>query len=416
MSALKTFFTIIAVSIILGSTALQAEVLDSLIDIALERNPEIQAAISDVSAADYSAKASGALPDPQLSLAFQNLPKSSLALNETPMTGIVLGLTQSIPWPGKLSARSNLADQHTRTQSAKLDVVRSQIIRKVERAYYDYSHRSAVLSKLEEYVGLMNSLIEVVRVRYENGESSAQDLLRAQTTLARLEARMLKVRQDRESALLNLARLLDSDRLSTTHIRPGLPEVESYSYQDQIDLTRSPKVRTAQSSRSTAERRVALEKSDYYPDLTVGIDYRYREEVPMDPVMGEDFLSFRLGVRIPLWFFKSHRNSTRSAQETLTAVQNLHRSVELNVREQFDSAILEINRTLQTLELYDSDVLPQAKAAFEAAKIAYEVGEVDFNALLSAHLELLEIEIERTEILRMFHDTQAVINELKGQS
>lgn len=262
----------------------------------------------------------------------------------------------------------------------------------------------------------MNSLIEVARVRYENGESSAQDLLRAQTTLARLEARILKVRQARESALLNLAELLDSDRLSAAEIRPGLPEVESYSYQDRIDPTETPRVRTARFSRSKAESRVALEKSDYYPDLMVGVDYRYREEVPMDPVMGEDFLSFRLGIRIPLWFFKSHRNTTRSAQEALASAQNRQRAVELNVREEFESAVLEINRTLQTLELYDSDVLPQAKAAFEAAKIAYEVGDVDFNALLSAHLELLEIEIERTELLRMFHDTKAIINELKGQS
>ncbi|MDH4158392.1 MAG: TolC family protein, partial [candidate division Zixibacteria bacterium] len=86
-----------------------SQTLDSLIGVALEANPDIRAAQFDLAAAEYGARTAGSLPDPQLSAGALNLPRTSLSLGETPMSAFSIGLSQAIPWPGKLRARGAIA-------------------------------------------------------------------------------------------------------------------------------------------------------------------------------------------------------------------------------------------------------------------------------------------------------------------
>lgn len=85
------------------------EKLNRLIQAALENYPELTVTRLNQTAAFSRSSAAGDLPDPMLSLGLLNLPSGSLALDETPMSGIAIGLSQQIPWPGELRARSTLA-------------------------------------------------------------------------------------------------------------------------------------------------------------------------------------------------------------------------------------------------------------------------------------------------------------------
>ncbi|OQX90648.1 MAG: hypothetical protein B6D58_09780, partial [candidate division Zixibacteria bacterium 4484_95] len=88
-------------------------VLDSLIQVALEKNPDIIAAESNYQAAQYNKKASGWLPDPIILIAGSNLPYTGLSLGQTAMSGVSIGFSQKIPWPSKLSSKKNIAGLKT---------------------------------------------------------------------------------------------------------------------------------------------------------------------------------------------------------------------------------------------------------------------------------------------------------------
>ena len=167
---------------------------------------------------------------------------------------------------------------------------------------------------------------------------------------------------------------------------------------------------------SAAEKRISLERSRYWPNLMLGVDYRLRENVPGDPVAGENFLSFKVGLSIPLWFFKKQRNQTKAAQAMYASAQYQEHAVKRKV----DQHLSDIQTALQTysssLMQYDSAITPQAQAGFETAQIAYEVGKVDFDALLSSQLELLEIKLERLNLLKLYHQKTAELYELLGLS
>jgi len=167
----------------------QQEVLDSLINIVLENNPEIKTVEYMKQSADYITSASGSLPDPTFTVGLLNLPVNTLSLDETPMSGINLGISQKVPWFGKLSSQKNIADLSGRNAEAQIYIYKNQLVRKLTDAYLEYSYWSLSTPIIEQFRDLLEATRKVAEVKYANGEAPAQDMLRISSIASRLEVR-----------------------------------------------------------------------------------------------------------------------------------------------------------------------------------------------------------------------------------
>jgi outer membrane protein TolC len=394
------------------SATAQQEVLDSLISVALKNNPELSAATHARRSTEAAAPAAGALPDPLLSLGVMNLPVNSFSLDRTPMSGILVGLTQKIPWPGKLSARADLATAQNRAAGAGERMVRDRIVRQVTEAYFDYSYWSLARTLIGEYLVLLEGTRDIAEVRYAHGGTPAQDVLRAGSMASRTEIRLLTADQKRRSALLELRRAVGDTTLAD-ELPAHLAEVPD-DRRTAGSIEDNPLLAAASSGVAQAQSRKRLAGHEYAPDFTLGVDYRFREYVPGDPVQGADYLTFRLGVSLPLWFFARQKHSVQSAKQQLLASRRHEQSVRDRLTMQYHDALSRLSLIRESLAAYDRSILPESEAAAEAAEIAYEVGEVDFNALLGARTDAFEVRLERLDLLRQYHQTNAVLTELVG--
>ncbi|UCC44404.1 MAG: TolC family protein [Candidatus Zixiibacteriota bacterium] len=385
--------------------------LDSIIKVALERNPAVHAAEYRHSAFEHQAKFAGWLPDPVLTAGILNLPRTSLRLDETPMSGVSLGLSQSIPWPGKSSARAGIARLDSDIRDMDLAAHRNSIIRQVTHHYYDYSHWMLVADILTESMQLVENITQVAQTRYSTGEGVLQDVLSAETSRARIENRILMARQKASSALVQLAHLTDNPGPMDTSVTPALPPIPLNEIQIPVELS-NPILAKASFGSAVARRKLDLAKSQYWPNLTVGVDYRIRKDMPMDAVSGEDFLSFKVGLNLPMWFFARQRNQSAAARQLYNAAQAEEAAIRNSVKQQVADIVLILQSLRQRTEQYESTILPQAQAAGEAARVAYEVGKVDFNGFLSAQLETINVELERLELLKQYHQQKAALDEL----
>jgi len=388
------------------------KVLDSLIEIAAVRNPELAAAESMVTSVERRAQAAGSLPDPVLSLGLINLPTNSLSLGETPMSGVGVGLTQKIPWPGKLGDQSNISTLQARRTTQSARQIRERIIRELSTAYYDYSYWQRSDRLLQEYLGLLRAGHDIAETRYANGEISAQAVLRASSMISRTEVRRLKVNQGLLAARLNLRRLV-ADTTLPDDLPVYLPEPTESS--PVIDWrTSSPLVADARLSLEQAEARRSLAGRDYWPDFTVGVDYRFRQNIAGDPADGADFLTFKVGFDIPLWFFARQTHTVAAADYQIEAARAQETAVQDRLRWQIDEAQSMLDLIRESLGTIDTTILPEAQAAHEAAQVAYEVDKIDFDAYLATQTDLYDIRLERLELLRTYNHTRARLAELYG--
>lgn len=411
----KTWLALLAGLIVLAyaeSARPGQEVLDSLIDKALTDYPELSAAKSTQDAARSSARAAGALPDPMLSVGVLNLPANSFSLHETPMSGVAVGLAQRIPWPGKLSARSDLASIRHRRTEANAEIIRNQIIREVTDAYSEYSYWLESRVILEDYLELLKATRSVTETRYANGDASAQDVLRISSMISRTDIRLLNTNQRSYSSMLRLWRAVgDSSMLAG--LPPHLPEPDGSDSRGP-SIEANPMLLNAELAVESANTQQRLARSDYWPDITLGIDYRIRSDLAGDPVNGADFLTFKLGLDIPVWFFAKQKHQVRSAELMSVASQEKERSVREMLTTRFRDAQSMLALAYESIQQYDISIVPEAEAALQAAEVAYEVGQIDFNALLTAQSDLYDIHLERLDLLRKYNQTRAALAELHG--
>ena len=111
MTKIKNLYMLILLNLIPVAVFAQQNTLDSLIKQAIIVSPKLKMLQSKYSAAESNVNVNSNLPDPMLTLGLMNLPTNTFSFTQEPMTGKIVGLSQAIPFPGKLSSIANVSEK-----------------------------------------------------------------------------------------------------------------------------------------------------------------------------------------------------------------------------------------------------------------------------------------------------------------
>ncbi|HET8901489.1 MAG TPA: TolC family protein, partial [Holophagaceae bacterium] len=111
--------------------------LASLIQDALAANPQLKASRAAIDAERAKVPQAGALPDPMVSLGYQNDGFRKLTYGESGFAFAQLGVSQAFPYPGKRRLRGQIAEAGVAAADAASERVRLDLIADVKRAYFD---------------------------------------------------------------------------------------------------------------------------------------------------------------------------------------------------------------------------------------------------------------------------------------
>ncbi len=369
----------------------------ALADAVLAANPAAAAAAARAEAYDRAAAAEGLWPDPQLMIEASNLPAGELAFDRSPMSGLQFYLRQTIPLPGKNTYRRRAAEGSAVAAAADYEATRLKLVERAKHAYFDLYLATALRDVVEKQRALWVDYERVALARYAAGRGLQADVLKAQVerTLPANEllelSRHETVARGRINVFLNRA---PDDALPPL---AGLPDVSvPYALEELYDkaLANDPEVAAAEARLASTRAARSLAKTSFVPDVTAGVGYRAREEVPMDPVAGEDFWSFSAGVSLPL--FGTVKQSRTLAEKTaaVSAAEAAIADVKNNLQREVEELYVEMRTAEEQLALFDEGILPQAEAALRSTLAAYEAGKVDFATLLQSQLMLFKYEKE----------------------
>src|SRR5437667_11081234 len=111
-------------------------VLQSLVAEALARNPTVAQRQAAVRAATLRIRPAGTLPDPMLSVGVMDLLLPHFEFNQSDFTEADVELSQEIPWPGTLGARSGVMRVAAAGARAEESTVRRELTTAMAAAYY----------------------------------------------------------------------------------------------------------------------------------------------------------------------------------------------------------------------------------------------------------------------------------------
>lgn len=365
------------------------------LDRAAIANPETAELKAVAEAAEDRIVPAGALEDPEFRFEASNLPLGAFDFDSTPLSGLQFGLMQGLPFPGLLGERRSAAELAGVAARQRLDDHRRQIGSAVEAVWAELGFAQRALEITDRNVELLRQLTKIAETRYAVGSGLQQDVLRAQVELTALLEERLRRQAGVATAAATLARLLDlppSARLPRTaplEQAAPLPVLEPL-FDRMVESNALLKALAAKVEEARHAVRVA--ELEGYPDVDLNLGYRVRRRVTGDPVNGDDFLSAGFSVRLPV--NRSAWNARAAERRALlrAATASLRKS-EAMLRARLRSSYAELVRADSQAELLRTGLVPQAAQSLDSSRSAYEVGRVDFLALLDSQVRLLDAEL-----------------------
>ena len=368
--------------------------LASLIREAAERSPALAAARSRVLAAEATPSQAEALPDPLVTVSYQNESLTDWTFGHSPDSFLSFSWTQELPYSGKREAAGEVARSEITVSQRRLDRIWLETVAGIKRAYADLYRIDRTATILSESRELLRSFLDTARARYEVGEGILENVLKAQTEITKLDADLAKLVQERASAAALLIAL--AGRRDDAAAGPVLDLPETSPLPDVADLekealARSPEILEMEAAARREEARLDLARRQLKPDLMWGASYANRGE--LDPMIMGTF-----GVRLPLSRNSKQVQGIIQARHEAEAAGHEVESARLRLLAEIRDLAARAARAGTLSRLFAEGVLPQARSALDSAAAAYGVGRADFLTLLEDFRTLLSYEID--------HETQ----------
>src|SRR6266705_1646357 len=179
-----------------GDSGLQALVAD-----ALARNPTIAQRQAAVRAATLRIRPAGSLPDPMLSVGVMDLLLPHFDFNRSDFTEVDVELSQELPWPGSLGARSGVMRAAAAGARAEEGAVRREVTTAMAAAYYRLGYTVTALETLRHQLELLDAAVQLSTTRYATGAVPQSDPLQAKLARDRLRSDDYALESERVAAL-----------------------------------------------------------------------------------------------------------------------------------------------------------------------------------------------------------------------
>jgi outer membrane protein TolC len=377
-----------------------------LIRLVLERNPTVAASRDAWRAALARYPQVTALDDPMFSY---DLRPRSIGSDEV-HTANDFGVSQAIPFPGKLALRGKAALAEAESAQSDVDAERVQLAALASRLFDEYWLAERALEITAQHAVLLDDAHRAALSRYAAGTGRQQDVLAAET-----EQGML-AHEERELAA---QRQIVTERIDTLlHRAPGLPlpptpsELDSGAVSHDLDptlltaraLEARPERRALAANVRAREAEVSLARREFLPDFRVrgGYETSWQED-PLKPVVGVE-------LNVPLQLGR-RRAALEEADARLSRERSRLRALEDRIRFEVTSAVERLRESQHLLEISQQRRLPPARDRVVGARAAFASGQITFLEFVDAQRSLLaaqqaefearaDISVRRTALAR----------------
>ena len=370
--------------------------LHELVQEAEQKNPQIGASFHAWQVSRSVPKEVSALPETQLFVQqfAVGSPRPFAGYSNSDFAYIGVGASQDLPYPGKRPLRAEVAKHEADSMEAQTDSVRRMVVGNLKMVYFRLAYIQQTLGVLQKSDDLLNQVEQATEARYRVGQGNQQDVLKAQLQHTKILQEIAHHHEQvgmLESQLKQLlGRPQDSADIATETLtaRP-LP----YTAADLLQKAReqNPDVRAKQASTQAQATQVELAHRNFRPDLNVAYMYERTGS------QARDYYMATFGIRLP--------NRGRQKAELAEAEQKQEQA-----RRELDSESQRVLAEVQQqyvmaktseerLKIYKEGLVPQSEATFRSALAAYQSNRQDFESLLSAFLDVLNLDLEyRSEI------------------
>ncbi len=328
------------------------------------------------------------------------------------------GISQTLPWFGKLAARGEIALQTANIAEEKYEATKLRLFYEVKKGYYEYYYLSRAIDITEEHVQLLTDIEKIVMTKYKVGAASYADIMRAQIELDKTEDRLQSLHElcapvaSRLNAALNR-----SPDASLPFPRSISIEKPQYTVEQLYEWLKenNPDLKALDYTMAKDKSAVELAEKRYFPDITLGAEYIDTDNASMPGTIdsGKDPIMLKLSINLPFWI-GTYRAEERQARSQLHATQQERQNKEKSLVADLKMAVYYLEDTERKVTLYGENLIPKAEQSLSVTRQAYTANRADFLDLIDTQRTLLEFQLLYERDLASYCQNLAKLEMLVG--
>lgn len=383
--------------------------LQECINMALEKNPQMQVANKSVE----RAKA--------LQGTAWEIDKTELSLSQDPTSGgspdNALSLSQSIEFPTYYIARHKQLKAETQAERSKAAVVRLSLENDVKAAYYQAVYQAERLRVLESQDSLLAQYRTLAEKRYKAGETRQLELLSAERLQRENKMEVLAAHNELETVQLLLSRLVGSVETVEPKEDSLFPldwKQASYNY------SQTPDGQYSADRLKASEQAVRVAKNGFAPSLSLSL----RNQLvisswnPYDQDRsrfdGGNFMGFEVGVGIPL-FYGATRAKVKAARKEREMIALEIKEQEQLRQQEYLSALSRMNAAYVRYTYYNEEGRERSDKMAEQGLLEYSQGEISYLEYMNVLQESIDLRLKRASALNDYNQCVLVMEKLCGR-
>ncbi|HJZ93264.1 MAG TPA: TolC family protein [Gemmataceae bacterium] len=374
--------------------------LSELLDLARQQNPDLAMAAARVTEAQGQFVQAGLYPNPTVGYIGNQI-------NDGPGTAGQQGVfvSQEVVSGGKLEV-ARLAAGHGLTAADWQAVSRwNETTARVRGAYYEYLTARAILRETEGIIGQFEAGLRKAESLAAAGMVFNYEVRRFRIELTQARNRVGTARERLAAAERLVAGAIGLGQLPAPVAAADLPiPAHAVDFEQAVAASEGGSyLREAAALTDQAREQVRLADLQNLPNLQVQTAGMY------DFAIQAPIANVQVGVTLPIW----HHNEGNilAAQGRLAQAQAGVGQARVRVRERLAAVYQKYRNARRQMDLYEKEILPDARAALEQVEKVYEAKGERFFETLDARRVLAQA---RIDYLQALGDCWQALSEIEG--
>jgi outer membrane protein TolC len=306
----------------------------------------------------------------------------------------VIGISQKLPFYGKRDLMREEAGFEAEAERWVVEERRIELRRMVKETWYQMYLTDRSMETVTGTASLLDDLIRLAESMYGVGKTGQQEIFMAQLERSKMEEMRIGLEQKRRSlaASLNTLAYRPVETAIPVIAKISLPPVSlSAAELERLALVHRPALKTLQAKIDKTDASAKLAEKEFYPDVTVSLEYMQREPAMDTP--GDDMYGAQLSFNLPIQQNWRHAKIAESQAEKRMATQELavlRNKIQLAIND----SLAQLERSRKLTHLYDKGILAQAASVVESAMAAYRTDKAKFTEVMASRIALFNFERE----------------------
>jgi outer membrane protein, heavy metal efflux system len=371
--------------------------VERAVKLAIENNPQINKVRQKIKSKDAQIWLSSGIQTPQLSFMKEGISNNSnVGFEEKRWT-----FSQSLDFPLTGYFRTNKTATEKKVYENQLEADIYSLKSQVKKVYANIAYALEIIDLRNEEIRLAQELRNAATTRFEVGESSELELMRADIQLAEAENALSDANKLLHEARYNLFKLIGLDPDEQTY-NISFPDTLHFFTaninEDDVTalLENQPEYKGSIENIKAATFGVKEAWSSFLPD----IEFQYYRQ---NYGLNFDSYGYEIGFKIPLWFAFDQKSKIQMAKAEQRSLTFQQREVKLDLKHQIEIAWHSYETSLEKIDRYDSLIKSRARNLLILTLEGYRAGELDILALLEAQRTFLNSEKNYLDALHDYY-------------